>query len=312
MKGLNQLSNNYTEQKQLIKIGTLTSKNLKHATWIACMVVTLLITGCASNKSIDAQSVAANSAQEDKTENPIADVPISSEVVNTDAKKVSDPLESFNRVMWDFNYDVLDKFFIKPLTKGYIFVTPQFLRTGLLNAANNIEEPANMINNLLQGKPSGSAVSLARFALNSTVGLLGFFDVASNMGLPVEEEDFGQVLGVWGVGTGPYLMLPALGPSDIRSLTGTVVDNYYWPSTVLEDPYIIAAKLVSVLETRAVLLDQEENLNRALDPYLFVRDAYFQRLAFEVSDGKIKQKTEEEIEKDEDDFSDFEDLLNGG
>jgi phospholipid-binding lipoprotein MlaA len=106
-------------------------------------------------------------------------------------------------------------------------------------------------------------------------------------------------------------MLPALGPSDIRSFTGRIVDNYYWPSTVLEDPYLIAASVVSVIEARASLLEQEEILNRSLDPYLFVRDAYFQRLAFEVSDGEIEQKSDEELEEEQDDFSDFEDLLGG-
>ncbi len=237
---------------------------------------------------------------------------IASGASNTQIKQdVYDPLEPVNRVVWDFNYQVLDRFLIKPLTKGYVAVTPQFLRTGLLNAANNIEEPANTINNLLQGKVEGSGTSIARFAVNSTVGLLGFFDVADDMGLERQREDFGQVLGVWGVGTGPYLMLPALGPSDIRSFTGRIVDNYYWPSTVLEDPYVIGAALVSVLETRASLLEQEETLNRALDQYLFVRDAYFQRLAFEVNDGKLEQKSEQEIKQEEEDFSNFEDLLEG-
>lgn len=223
----------------------------------------------------------------------------------------NDPFEPFNRVMWDFNYDVLDRFLLKPVTKGYVAVTPQVMRTGLLNAANNLEEPANSINNMLQGKFERGFTSVGRFAVNSTIGLLGFFDVASSMGLERKREDFGQVLGVWGVGTGPYLMIPALGPSDFRSLTGTVVDAYYWPGTVLEDPYVIGAAVVSLLEARAALIEQEENLNRSLDQYLFVRDAYFQRLAFEVSDGHIEQKSDEELEEEQDDFSDFEALLNG-
>lgn len=261
------------------------------------LITSAFLGGCASNPKGQAQDADATLAQAPKD-------------VSTDSP-IYDPLESVNRVMWDFNYDVLDKFLIKPLTKGYIAITPQFLRTGLLNAANNIEEPANTVNNILQGKVEGGFTSVGRFAVNSTVGILGFFDVAQSMGLERQREDFGQVLGVWGVGTGPYLMLPALGPSDIRSFTGRVVDNYYWPSTVLEDPYVIGAAVVSILEARASLLEQEENLNRALDPYLFVRDAYFQRLAFEVSDGKIEQKSEEELEEQEEDFSDFEALLNG-
>jgi phospholipid-binding lipoprotein MlaA len=106
-------------------------------------------------------------------------------------------------------------------------------------------------------------------------------------------------------------MLPALGPSDIRSFTGRVVDGYVWPNTVIADPYLITALVVSVLETRASLLDQEQVLKRSLDQYLFVRDAYFQRLEFKVTDGVINQKSEEELEQEQDDFSDFEDLLYG-
>jgi phospholipid-binding lipoprotein MlaA len=256
--------------------------------------------GCTSNKA----QLAGNNVPLETTSN---------EEQNEDGSqnKDIDPFEPFNRLMWDFNYEVLDRFLVKPLTKGYIAVAPQPVRTGLLNASNNIEEPANMINNLLQGKGEASVTSAARFILNSTVGIFGLFDVAAGMGLAPEEEDFGEVLGVWGVGTGPYLMLPALGPSDFRSLTGRIVDSYYWPNTVINDPYVIAAALVSVIETRASLLEQEETLKRSLDQYLFVRDVYFQRLAFEVSDGKIDQQSEEELEQEQDDFSDFEDLLNG-
>jgi len=220
-----------------------------------------------------------------------------------------DPFEPINRVFWDFNYEILDRFLVKPVTKVYVTVTPQFIRSGLLNASENLSEPASAVNNLLQGKPVESLTSVGRFLLNSTVGIVGLFDVASAMGLEEKEEDFGEVLGVWGVGTGPYLMLPALGPSDFRSLTGRVVDNVYWPMTILDDPYVIASNVIKIIETRASLLDQEETLNRSLDQYLFVRDAYFQRLAFKVSDGKIKIKSKEELEEEDDDFSNFEDLL---
>ena len=260
-----------------------------------------LCSGCASNKQSQAQAQQASTGADASLETNSTD----------DKNGISDPFEPVNRVMWDFNYEVLDKYLLKPVTQGYVAITPQPVRNGLVNAANNIEEPANAINNLLQGKGKSSITSVARFAVNTTVGILGIFDVATSMGLEREREDFGQVLGVWGVGTGPYLMLPGLGPSDFRSFTGDFVDNYYWPATVLEDPYVIGAAVVSLLEARASLMEQEETLNRALDQYLFVRDAYFQRLAFEVSDGKIEQKSEEEIEEEEDDFSDFEDLLNG-
>lgn len=263
----------------------------------ACiLVVVLSLGGCATSER-QAQIDAAKNIDNTRQNN------------NSPQVQNPDPLESLNRVVWDFNFEILDKYLLKPLTQGYVALTPQFLRTGLLNASENLEEPANTINNLFQGKPQDSAASLGRFAINSTVGLLGFFDVANKMGLPRKEEDFGQVLGVWGIGTGPYLMLPALGPSDVRSLTGRIVDNVYWPLSVLESQYVIASNVVGVLETRAVLLEQEAQLERALDPYLFVRDAYFQRLAFEVTDGKTPMRSEEEVEKESDDFAEFEGLL---
>lgn len=268
--------------------------------WLICSVV--IISACSSRPHVGGESSDSEVLQ--TTTETASTIPDDSDATN-------DPLEPVNRVVWDFNYEVLDKYLLKPLTKGYVAVLPQPVRTGLVNAANNLEEPANSINNLLQGKPSDSISSLGRFAVNSTVGLLGIFDVASTMGLERKEEDFGQVLGVWGVGTGPYLMLPALGPSDLRSFTGDIVDNYYWPQTVLEDPYVIAANVVSVLESRAALLEQEENLTTALDQYIFVRDAYFQRLKYEVNDGEIESKSTEELEEEEEDFSDFEAMLEG-
>lgn len=281
--------------------------SLKRLSLLILLSATIAANGCAS-KQVHEQQAKAQAI--DNTSNSQS-LDNESLVDEADTASDPDPFESVNRIVWDFNYDVLDRFLVKPLTQGYIAITPSPVRVGLQNAADNIEEPANVVNNLLQGKVNGSMTSVARFAVNSTIGILGIFDVASSMGLEREREDFGQVLGVWGVGTGPYLMLPALGPSDLRSLTGRVADNFYWPSTVLEDPYVIGAALVSLLEARASLLQQEELLNRATDPYLFVRDAYFQNLAFEVSDGQIEQKSEEELEQETEDFSDFEDLLDG-
>jgi phospholipid-binding lipoprotein MlaA len=256
-----------------------------------CLIIGL--GGCTASQREQIQSVKTNQAQQDR-------------------QTVADPFEPVNRVVWDFNRDILDRFLVKPLTQGYIAVTPQPIRTGLLNAAENIQEPAYAINNLLQGKPADSFASVSRFLINSTVGIVGIFDVATPMGIERQEEDFNQVLGSLSIGTGPYLMLPALGPSDVRKFTGDIVDRYYWPETVLEDPYTIGAAVIRLLETRARLLDQEANLERALDPYLFVRDAYFQRTAFELSDGKLSQKTEQELQEEADDFADFEAIFEDG
>jgi phospholipid-binding lipoprotein MlaA len=272
---------------------------------IIAFVFALGLGGCASQSANEQAELSKNQETAD------GEVTLSADAINVETapERNVDPFEPINRVFWDFNFEILDRFLVKPATKAYITVTPQFIRSGLLNASENLSEPASAVNNLLQGKPVDSLTSVGRFLLNSTVGIVGLFDVASEMGLEVKEEDFGEVLGVWGVGTGPYLMLPALGPSDFRSFTGRVVDNVYWPMTILEDPYVIASNVIKIMETRASLLAQEETLNRSLDQYLFVRDAYFQRLAFKVSDGKIKIKSKEELEEEDDDFSNFEDLL---
>ena len=204
-----------------------------------------------------------------------------------------DPLESVNRVMWDINYDILDEYLLRPVTVAYVDYMPQFARTGLLNAAENLEEPSYTLNNLLQGKLDGAFVSLGRFVVNSTVGLVGTIDVASKIGLDSKPEEFGEVLGKWGIKTGPYLMLPALGPSDVRSATGDVVDTAYAPLDSLNVYFNVLRVGVKAIEGRALVIQQEQQLANSSDPYTFVKSAYFQNLEFKVKDGKV-EKTKEE------------------
>jgi phospholipid-binding lipoprotein MlaA len=210
-----------------------------------------------------------------------------------------DPFESVNRTFWDFNWDILDAYVLRPVTVVYVDYTPQFARTGLYNIALNLEEPSNSVNNLLQGKVDGMLVSLGRFLLNSTVGILGAIDVASELGLAREEEEFGETLGKWGVGTGPYLMLPALGPNDIRSGVGDIVDTSYTPLDALNIYFSIFRSGIKALESRAALISQEQQLEQSTDAYSFVKNAYFQNLEFKVTDGKV-EKTEEEEALDDD------------
>lgn len=240
----------------------------------------LLLGGCASRQAVDDQ------AQNQEYADP------------------RDPIEGFNRVMWDFNYEILDEYILRPAAVAYVEYVPSPARTGLLNAALNLEEPSNTVNNLLQGKVGGSLTSLGRFALNSTVGILGLFDVASSIGLERQEEEFGEVLGKYGVGTGAYLMLPALGPTDIRTTVGDIVDSSYFP---LQDLTFYVAALrfgVKALDARASLIEQEANLEQSLDPYAFVKNAYFQNLEFKVLDGKVPEPDTEEEEGDFEDFLD--------
>jgi phospholipid-binding lipoprotein MlaA len=217
----------------------------------------------------------------------------------------NDPLESLNRTMWDFNYEILDEYILRPTALAYVDYMPQIARIGLLNMADNLEEPSNSLNNLLQGKLDGTFISLGRFLLNSTVGLLGLIDVASEIGLEPREEAFGEVLGKWGLDTGPYLMLPALGPSDVRSSVGDFVDSSYSPIDGLNFYFSFLRMGIKALEGRASVIQQEQTLNSSADPYAFVKSAYFQNLEFKVKDGKV-EKTEEEaaLEDDIDAFLD--------
>lgn len=216
-----------------------------------------------------------------------------------------DPLESLNRTMWDFNYEILDEYILRPTAVAYVDYMPQIARIGLLNMADNLEEPSNSLNNLLQGKLDGTFISLGRFLLNSTVGLLGLIDVASEIGLEPREEAFGEVLGKWGLDTGPYLMLPALGPSDVRSSVGDFVDSSYSPIDGLNFYFSFLRMGIKALEGRASVIQQEQTLNSSADPYAFVKSAYFQNLEFKVKDGVVEKSEEEEaLEDDIDAFLD--------
>ncbi|WP_332872810.1 MlaA family lipoprotein [Algibacillus agarilyticus] len=221
----------------------------------------------------------------------------------------NDPLESVNRHMWDFNYDILDNYVLRPSAVVYRDYMPTPARKGLYNAANNLDEPSAVINNALQGKFKDAGISLSRFTINSTVGILGLFDIATKLGLEEKHEGFDETLGVYGVETGPYLMLPAYGPSDARSLVGNSVDSLYWPLSGLNPLASVSRVSVKVLEARISLMEQEGLLKDSFDPYTFVREAYFQRLAFKVNDGKVEPAPVEE--ESFEDFEAFEQQLEG-
>ncbi|WP_334057310.1 MlaA family lipoprotein [Alteromonas sp. S005] len=247
--------------------------------------------GCATN---DAQS----QLQEAKTNTAVVDT--------SDPR---DPLEPVNREIWDFNWDVLDAYILRPITVTYVTIMPQPARTGLVNITDNLQEPANFLNNLAQGKVDDGLDSLARFLINTTVGLVGTFDVASKIGIERKREQFGETLAVWGLDTGPFLMLPFLGPSDPRSFTGDYVDGFAFPMSLLEGSVNLARIGISVLETRAQLLDQEAQLEQSVDDYAFVKNAYFENLEFRVTDGKSGDKAIDDEQLD--DFADFEAMLEG-
>lgn len=198
-----------------------------------------------------------------------------------------DPWEGFNRKIYAFN-DVADRYFLKPVAKGYDTITPQFLEDGIHNIFTNVGSVNDILNSLLQAKFKNSAESTGRLLINSTVGLLGFFDVAGRMGLQPHEEDFGQTLGYWGVGPGPYLVIPLLGSRTVRDATGSVPDAFADPVPYLIGHVPTRNQVLGgrVIDGRAQLLKAEELISG--DRYIFIRDAYLQRRQFLVNDGVVE------------------------
>ena len=211
----------------------------------------------------------------------------------------ADPLEGLNRATYAFN-DALDRAVLEPVAKGYQTVTPGFVRAGVMNLFTNIGDVATSLNNLLQGKAGDAASDAGRFLINSTLGVLGLFDVATPMGLEKHNEDFGQTLGRWGVNSGPFLVIPLMGPSTLRDAVARPVDSYAGYSRYMHHiPTRNATFGLEIIELRANLLGASSTLDAAaLDKYQFVRDAYLQRRLRSVYDGKAPQDKLDKLEED--------------
>jgi phospholipid-binding lipoprotein MlaA len=191
---------------------------------------------------------------------------------------ISDPLEPWNRTMFHFN-DKLITWILKPVSTGYGAIVPQPMRKGVSNFFENLEFPIRFVNCLLQAKFKGAGTELARFAVNSTIGLAGLLDVAKkDMGINEREEDFGQTLGVYGLGPGIYIFWPILGPSSLTNTVGLVGDGFLDPLNYLsETKYTIGAKAYSRINDFSLGQGEDyEDLKRMVDPYIAWRDAYFQ------------------------------------
>ncbi|WP_272993643.1 VacJ family lipoprotein [Porticoccus hydrocarbonoclasticus] len=207
-----------------------------------------------------------------------------------------DPWEGFNRKMFAFN-DTVDTYTLKPIAKGYRAVTPDPVERGVSRMFSNVGEVVNVFNDLLQGKFRQAGNDTGRFVINTTIGLVGFFDVADRFGLPKNDgEDFGQTLGVWGVDSGPYLVLPLIGPSTVRDGPARIVDRFINPINEIDHvPTRNQIYGAEVISTRADLLEAEKFVRG--ERYSFIRDAYLQRRKFLLTDGGV-----------EDDFGDYKDF----
>lgn len=205
-----------------------------------------------------------------------------------------DPFEPLNRGIYEVN-EAIDRAVIQPAAKAYIAVLPDPARTGVSNFFGNLYDYWNAINNLLQGKVGAAVSDIGRIALNTTVGLLGFVDVASRVGLEKSDEDLGQTLAWWGIGHGPYLVIPLLGPSSLRDGTATVGQIALDPLTRWIDDEAITWSLWSLrlVNVRANLLGAGRVFDQAAsDRYAFLRDAYFQRRRSQLWDGNPPREKE--------------------
>lgn len=205
-----------------------------------------------------------------------------------------DPLEPINRGVYKFN-DGVDTMFLKPAAEVYQGVIPPVARTGVSNVFANINDVVVALNNLLQGKVSEALSDVGRVLINTTAGLFGLFDVATPVGLEKHDEDFGQTLGYWGLGDGPYLVLPIIGPRNLRDTAGLVVDWQVDPVAQIDPArdrnQVLGLRIVS---RRAELLNASKLLSvAALDEYEFVRDAYIQRRHNLIHDGNPPREARE-------------------
>lgn len=215
-------------------------------------------------------------------------LPLAAHAEPAAAAAENDPWEPVNRGVFWFN-DQLDEFVVEPVARGWNFVVPEDLQIWIDNFFDNVHAPIDTVNALLQGKPRDAGVAFGRFVFNSTVGFAGFFDpAASELGLEEVREDFGQTLAVWGLGSGPYLVLPILGPSSPRDAAGLVGDGamaaYTWYI-----PWVatFSSRGVDVVNTRSRLLQQIEDSKKAsFDYYVFVRNAYLQYRGNLIQDKK--------------------------
>ena len=226
---------------------------------------------------------------------PAADLPDAGSVLVRPAKE-PDPWIGINRGIWAFN-DGLDRIILRPVARGYRAIMPDLVEEGISNFFDNLEVPGTAINQILQGKPGQMISDAGRFCVNTTIGVLGLFDVASGFGMPQHEEDFGQTMVVWGLPQGPYIMIPIRGPATVTHAGGMLVSGFTNPIRLIRDT---SARNIlwgfSFLDQRKRLLSAEVLISG--DEYLFIRDAYLQRRDYLIHDGVLE----------EDPFLDFEDF----
>ncbi len=231
------------------------------------LVVFVLLGGCSTQHVINYETEVSKPSED--------------EVIGQ-ADEEKDPLEGFNRAMYQFN-DTVDTLIAEPITVVYKWIFPQFVQDGVSNFYSNLNGFNVLVNDFLQGKFSQGLSDTGRLVLNSTAGLAGIVDVASHVGLEQHDEDFEQTLAVWGVPSGPYLVLPFVGPATLRGIPGFVVDAAGHPVTYLPIPFAAVGALNARANAEGALKFIDE---AALDPYVFTRESYLQFREHQIKDGE--------------------------
>ena len=297
----------------------------KKVTLFAVFVSSVFLAGCSSAPSEAEQSVNAEetsiqntppsessvTAQPETIDSPeviaVADQDSDSGEIVSEPEAdsdVYDPIEGFNRVMWDINYDYLDPYFVRPVSLAYVNYTPDPVRLGVRNFLANLDEPFSAVNNAVMGNGGKALDHFNRFWINSTLGLLGFIDIASAAGIEKRnKKEFGDAIGHYGVGHGPYIMVPGYGPTTVRSFADTV-DGFYPPISYLNFWASFGKWALEGMEKRALLVSQEATLEQSPDPYALTRDVYIQRQDYnaEVADEEVDEEQEAYIDDYLEDF----------
>ncbi len=205
---------------------------------------------------------------------------------------VYDPFERWNRSVYGFN-NAVDGAVLEPVAKGYRAVTNEPVRGGVSNFLSNLRQPVIFVNAVLQGKPETALDTVGRFLVNTTVGIGGIFDPATAVGVPSHREDFGQTLAVWGVPEGAYLMLPFMGPSNLRDAFGTGMDFAFNPLTYTQfngdTEFRLGLNTVAAIAGRESLIEQVEVLREQPEPYIALRRNYTQQRQAAIRDGRIEE-----------------------
>lgn len=255
---------------------------------VSIITVGMALAGCSAHQGVDVS----------RSHDPFS-TQVPADFAKSTAADARDPFEPVNRGAWVINYDVFDPYVVRPAAHAYADYVAKPVRDGLQNVVLNLEEPASFVNHLITGDMTGAGTNLVRFGVNSTVGVLGFFDVAEKMTLSRRSKDFSQVLGQMGIGNGPFFMVPVYGPTTLRQFSGDMVDSLYFPYDIMSLALRTGKWALDGLYQRSELIDREPIIDNALDPYGLTKDLYLQ-----FQDAKVGKEFEPASSEELEDFMD--------